>query len=85
MKQEVQEVWHHYKLAQEKVALKEAELQDEINHLQKAKQVDKQQFTSQIAKLNEEIELILQQMQQIRDEKQLMSLQNIIMYINHIS
>jgi chromosome segregation ATPase len=75
LKQEVQEAWHHYKLAQEKAALREGELQDEINHLQKEKQVDKQQFTSQITKLNEDIELILQQMQQIRDEKQLMSLQ----------
>jgi chromosome segregation ATPase len=73
LKQEVQEAWDHYKMAQEKAALREAELQDEITHLQKAKQVDKQQSVGQITKLNEDIELILQQMQQLRDEKQLMS------------
>lgn len=68
--QEVQEAWDHYKSAQEKAALRESELQDEITLLQKAKSTDKQNATGQIAKLNEDIELILQQLQQVRDEKQ---------------
>lgn len=70
LRQEVQEAWDQYKLAQEKAALREAELQDEINILQKAKQTDKQQSVGQISKLNEDIELILQQLQQLREDKQ---------------
>lgn len=73
--QEVQEAWDHYKSAQEKAALRESELQDEISLLQKAKMTDKQNATGQIGKLNEDIELILQQLQQVRDEKQHLAVQ----------
>lgn len=70
LKQEVQEAWDHYKLAQEKAAVREAELQDELSQIQKAKQIDKQQSVAQMAKLNEDINLLIRQMQTLRDEKQ---------------
>lgn len=55
LKTEVKEAWESYRLTQEKFAIREAELQDEIKQLQKAKTTDKQQLQIQMARMNEEV------------------------------
>lgn len=56
LKKEVQEAWDNYKSAQEKAAMREDELQDEIKQIQKAKQLDRQQMINQITKLTADLE-----------------------------
>lgn len=41
---EVEDTWKTYKAAQEKAAIREGELHDEINSLKRAKEADKQQY-----------------------------------------
>jgi hypothetical protein len=56
LKKEVQEAWDNYKSSQEKAAIREDELQDEIKQIQKAKYLDRQQMISQITKLTADLE-----------------------------
>lgn len=55
LKKEVKEAWESYRIAQEKAACREAELQDEMRQLKLAKQADKLQIQSQLQLLNENI------------------------------
>lgn len=41
---EIEDTWKTYKAAQEKAAMREGELHDEINALKRAKEADKQQY-----------------------------------------
>lgn len=69
LKKEVQEAWGSYKSSQEKAALREAELQDEIRQLQRAKQTDKQSLLSQMGKVGEEVDGAVKQMRTMQVER----------------
>lgn len=60
LKKEVLEAWDSYKGAQEKAAVREDELQDEIKQIQKAKSLDRQQMINQITKLTTDMEEALE-------------------------
>ena len=51
LKKEVAEAWSTYQTSQEKAALRESELADEIKALKQAKQTDKTQFAAQMSAL----------------------------------
>ena len=69
LKKEVQEAWDSYKVAQEKAAIREAELQDELKQVQKAKQTDKQSLLSQMGKVGEEVDEAVKQMRSMQAER----------------
>jgi chromosome segregation ATPase len=69
LKKEVQDAWGSYKSAQEKAAVREAELQDEIRQLQRAKQTDKQSLLSQMGKVGEEVDEAVRQMRAMQAER----------------
>lgn len=69
LKAEVQEAWDNYKQAQERAAVREAELLDEIKEIQSAKATDKQQSVQQFTKMQEDITLLSQQLQAQQEEK----------------
>lgn len=69
MKKEVEEAWNSYKSAQEKAALREDELQEEIKSIQKAKQSDKQQMIAQVTKLSADIDQAMEQVKKFQLER----------------
>jgi predicted nucleic acid-binding Zn-ribbon protein len=69
LKKEVQEAWDSYKVAQERAALREAELQDELKQVQKAKHTDKQSLLSQMGKVGEEVDGAVKQMRAMQAER----------------
>ena len=69
LKKEVQEAWDSYKVAQERAALREAELMDELKAVQKAKQTDKQSLLSQMGKVGEEVDEAVKQMRAMQTER----------------
>jgi chromosome segregation ATPase len=66
LKGEVQEAWGSYKSSQEKAAIREAELQDELRQVQKAKSTDKQSLLTQMGRVGEEVDGALKQMRQMQ-------------------
>ena len=70
LKTEVQEAWNTYQAAQEKAAAREAELQEEIRALQKAKKTDKQQMLAQLTTLDNDREEALRGMRAAQAERQ---------------
>ena len=69
LKKEVQEAWDSYKAAQERAALREAELLDELKQIQKAKHTDKQSLLSQMGKVGEEVDEAVKQMRSMQAER----------------
>lgn len=69
LKLEVQEAWDNYKSAQERAAAVEAELQDEVRMIQKAKLAEKQQAVAQIAKLGEDVAEAVRQTQTAQTQR----------------
>jgi chromosome segregation ATPase len=69
LKGEVQEAWSSYKGSQEKAAFREAELQDELRMIQKAKSTDKQSLLQQMGRLGEDVDGALKQMRQMQGER----------------
>eukprot|EP00596_Hydrurales_sp_CCMP1899_P008393 CAMPEP_0119050878 /NCGR_PEP_ID=MMETSP1177-20130426/72402_1 /TAXON_ID=2985 /ORGANISM="Ochromonas sp, Strain CCMP1899" /LENGTH=633 /DNA_ID=CAMNT_0007029821 /DNA_START=11 /DNA_END=1909 /DNA_ORIENTATION=- len=69
LKREVQEAWGSYKSSQEKAAVREAELQDELRLVQKAKSTDKQSLLQQMGRVGEEVDGALKQMRQMQGER----------------
>jgi chromosome segregation ATPase len=55
LRKEIADAWGSYKVAQEKAAVREEELLDEIQEITKAKATDKQQMQLQLAKASEEV------------------------------
>jgi len=70
LKTEVQEAWNTYQAAQEKAAAREAELQEEIRALQKAKKTDKQQMLAQLTTLGNDRDEALRGMRAAQAERQ---------------
>jgi len=54
---EIEDTWKTYKAAQEKAAIREGELHDEINSLKRAKEADKQQYLVGVEALVSEMNL----------------------------
>lgn len=69
LKSEIQDAWSSYKTAQEKSAIREGELLDEIEIMKKAKQSDKLQYKSHITKLSSDLEECLQRVKSLEKEK----------------
>ena len=69
LKKEVLEAWGSYKSAQEKAAIREDELQDEIKQIQKAKASDRQQMISQITKLTSDMDEALDKVRVCTQER----------------
>lgn len=71
----MREAWDNYKVAQDRAAFREAELQDEMKALQKAKLQEKQQMVAQLAKMSEEVAGSVKQVQAAQQERDAVQLQ----------
>lgn len=69
LKKEVQDAWDSYKQAQEKAAIVEDELQEEIKTLQKARQLEKQALNTQIAELSHELESFVKRVEAAEEDR----------------
>lgn len=70
LKTEVQEAWNSYQAAQERAAAREAELQEEVRAVQKAKKTDKQQMLTQLTTLGNDRDEALKAMRAAQAERQ---------------
>lgn len=75
LKREVAEAWSTFRNAQEKSAVKESELQDEIRQIQKGKTTDRQQSIQQIQKVTEDLEEATRQVKLALGERDALQVQ----------
>jgi hypothetical protein len=69
LRKEITDAWDSYKVAQERAAIREEELQDEIQLITRAKATDKQQLQAQLTKATEEVSEALKMMRSAQTEK----------------